>query len=111
MTNFVLNGGVRASIEVIEHWSTHPDSYGQGAAAISISRAVTAALWRPGGYTFFVQTGAVEGSGGLIWATGTASGGAARRSEGGSATSRYHAMMAGPLSCRLRAAAALHATY
>ena len=55
MTNFVLNGGVRASIEVIEHWSTRPDSYGQGTAAISISRAVTAALWRPGGYTFFPQ--------------------------------------------------------
>ena len=57
MTNFVLNGGVRASIEVIEHWSTRPDSYGQGTAAISISRAVTAALWRPGGYTFFPQPG------------------------------------------------------
>ena len=34
MTNFILDGGVRASIEVIEHWSTRHDLYGQGTAAI-----------------------------------------------------------------------------
>ena len=56
MTDLILDGGVRASIEVIERRSTWPDSCGQGTAAISISRAVTAALWRPGGYTFFAQT-------------------------------------------------------
>ena len=96
MTNFILDGGVRASIEVIEHWSTRPDSYGQGTAAISISRAVTAALWRPGGYTFFLQVGggaAGRRFGGLRWATGTAGGGTARRSEGGSATPRYRAVV------------------
>ena len=41
--DLVLYGGVRASIDVIEHWSTRPDSCGQGTVAISISRHVTAA--------------------------------------------------------------------
>ena len=56
MTDLILDGGVRASIEVIERRSTWPDSFGQGTAAISISRAITAALWRPGSYTLFAQT-------------------------------------------------------
>ena len=55
MTDLILDGGVRASIEVIERRSTWPDSCGQGTAAISISHAVTVALWRPGGYTFVAQ--------------------------------------------------------
>ena len=93
MTNFVLDGGVRASIEVIEHWSSRLDSCGQGTAAISISRAVTAALWRPGGYTFFPQVAPRRRFGGLRWATGTAGGGTARLSEGGSATPRYRAVV------------------
>ena len=96
MTNLILDGGVRASIEVIERRSTWPDSCGQGTAAISISRAITAALWRPGSYTLFAQTAAAEAFRGLGWATGTAGGGAERRSEGGSTTSMYRAAMDQP---------------
>ena len=55
--------------------------------------------------------GAAEACGGRGWSTGTTGGRTARRFEGGSATSRYHASMNQPLDCRLRAGAARRGAY
>ena len=70
MTDLILDGGVRASIEVIERRSTWTDSCGQGTAAISISRAITAALWAVAARQlhFVRPDGAAEAFGGLGWA-------------------------------------------
>ena len=101
-----LDGGVRASIDVFGHWNTRPDSCGHGTPKVTVIGCVTAARWRPVGYTRAAQDGAAEAFGGHGLATGTDDDGAAQRSEGGSATSWYYASMNQPPDCRLCAAAA-----